>query len=444
MKNILLLGGSILSYQNKFKPIESDLLIKNGRIAEIKTGLKEKYPEIECLDCSGKFIIPGFVQAHVHMAQVMFRGLGEGLTLLEWLQKKILPLEASHDEHTLYNSARLGMAELLLGGNTTMLDMGSVHHMDSIFVAAKEMGIGIVGGKIMMDSGNGVPEKLIEKADVSLKETERLLNQYNMTADGLIRYAVAPRFLLSCTHDLMKRSIEIAIENDVIWHTHVAEQIAEVGFVRSQTKKESIELLDLWGAKHGKLALAHMIHLTDNERRLLKTFSHVGILHCPRANTRLGSGICSVPELLAEGYAVGIGSDGSACNNKLDMFEEMRAAAALQDLRLKPGSLTSSDLLYMATMGGAKAIGLGDETGSIEEGKRADLVILDPLQIAFVSEAEPVDMIVHNGDARMVKTVLVNGQTVVSDGELVCADKHEIVERAKKSMNLLVERTFQS
>jgi len=431
-----------LSPETGFTPDKTNLLIKNHKIANISGELHNDSENTTNIDCTGKWIIPGFVQAHVHMAQVLFRGLGEGLTLLDWLQKKVLPLEAAHDTETLYASARLGVAELLLGGNTCMLDMGSVHHMASIFKAATSLGIGMTGGKILMDTGNGVPKVLIEDGKHSLAECEKLLDKYHMSQGGRIRYAMAPRFLLSCTDALMRTSMQMAIDNDVVWHTHVAEQIAEIDFVKQQTGRESIELIESWGGGRAKLALAHMIHLSDKERDILNNLEHPGILHCPRANTRLGSGVCHLPEFIQHDFAMGIGSDGSACNNKLDMFEEMRAAAALQDLRVGPGVLTSKDLLYMATLGGARAIGMDQEIGSIEKGKRADLLVLDPQMVPFVSLASPVDTIVHTGDARMIKSVLVNGEVVVSDGVLLTGDTAEITSEAQIAIEKLVDTAF--
>ena len=203
---------------------------------------KEDAPNARQIDCSGLVILPGFVQTHIHMAQVLFRGLGEGMNLLHWLSQRVLPLEASHDPDTLYASARLGIAELLLGGNTAMLDFGSVHHADAIFEAAKDMGIRLTAGKIMMDRGKAVPAKLKQSTDEALQGSVELYERYHGTENGCLRYAFTPRFLLSCTPDVMRESLKLAAEHDTIWHTHIAEQVPEIQTVMDETGKFSLGL----------------------------------------------------------------------------------------------------------------------------------------------------------------------------------------------------------
>lgn len=441
----LLHGGTLLSGERGFEPYQADIFVHRGRIKTIgpyDKSLEEDFRALRVIDCSGRLVLPGFVQAHIHLAQTLFRGLAEGMTLLDWLSSRILPLEAAHDPDTLYASARLGIAELLLSGCTTLLDMGSVHHTESIFEAASQMGIRMVSGKIMMDHGDMMPESLKQDADHALNLSIDLLDKYHDSCGGRLRYAFAPRFLLSCSDALMRETLGLARERDVLWHTHVAEQLSEVEWLRKKTGRLSLELIDEWGGADTRLALAHMVHLADKEWDIMKGWKAPGILHCPRANTRLGSGSCRVVDFLTRRMAIGLGSDGSACNNRLDMFEEMRSAAALQDLKLGPGALSSSDLLSMATIGGARALGLEEEIGTLEIGKRADLIVIDPDGVSMVSGAHPADALVHNGNPGVVGLVMVDGEIRAEGGKLVRVDGSELAKEAKDAIHILTSRAF--
>jgi len=397
--------------------------------------------DAETIDLTGEIVIPGFVQAHVHLAQTPFRGLAEGLELLPWLATRVLPLEAAHDPQTLYAAARLGIAELLLGGCTTILDFGSVNHYSVVFQAAREMGIRFVGGNTMMDAGQNVPKAIRQTKDAALATSIELFGRWHGAAQGRLRYAVTPRFLLSCSEALLRESLALAREHDLLWHTHLAEQQAEVAAVRKATGMASADYLDTLDAAGTRMAFAHAVHLLEGEKRQLADW-RAGVLHCPRANSKLASGRAPVPEYRRMGLAVGLGSDGSACNNKLDMFEEMRAAGALQDLAHGPAALPSAALFTMATIDGARAIGLGGEVGAIEPGRRADLVVLDLTGAPFVSAAEPLETIVHAGDARAVKRVMIDGRWVVKEGRLLTADPDEVAAEAARAAAILKERVF--
>jgi cytosine/adenosine deaminase-related metal-dependent hydrolase len=436
--NVFLSGGKVLCPTRDFEPFAADIEIENGKIKALHEPGFEPIDPVIRRNCHGCHILPGFVQAHVHLAQALFRGLGEGLRLLDWLTQRVLPLEAAHDEQTLYASARFGIAELLLNGCTTLLDMGSVRHMTSIYEAARDSGIRLIGGKILMDRGEA-PPALIQDTDAALDEALTLIDAWHLAEDGRIRAALAPRFLLSCTDALMRETLKTAAKRDLVWHTHVAEQVAEIDVVRAMYGRRSLELIDDWGGADARLCLAHMVHVTDSEMAMANKW-RIGILHCPSANTRLGSGVCPVPRWQAEGHPVGLGSDGSACNNRLDMITEMRAAAALQDLAHEPGALSGRTLLRMATLDGARALGIDDHCGSVTVGKRADLLVMDLETVQGLSAGHPADAIVHNADGRCVRDVLVDGNVLVSEGRLTDPLAHSILPQARKAMDTLILR----
>ena len=441
MNKIWIKNGLLLCEPGETSPVNGDLLISDGIIRHLGCVPAEETLGSQVMDADGLLLMPGFVQAHVHLAQTLFRGLAEGLRLLPWLSTRVWPLEAAHTRETLRASARLGIAELLLSGSTALLDMGSVRDMDVIFDAARDMGIRLCGGKIMMDRGEDIPPELSDSSEAALTESVALMERYHGMENQRLRYAFCPRFLLSCSSQNLRESLELAAKHKVLWHSHVAEQTAEVELVRQQTGLSSMAYLDSLGAADARLALAHMIHLDQNERRLLKSMK-AAVLHCPISNTKLGSGVCPVPSYLADGVPVGLGSDGSPCNNRLNMFGEMRAAAALQNLTCGPGHLPSTSLLRMATSLGAQAIGFEDCCGKLKIGMRGDLIALDLARIETLCEGELEDGIVHNADARSLRFVMVDGRMLVENGHLLLADENTIIAEARQAMHALKEKAL--
>src|SRR5262245_47211858 len=210
----------------------ADVLVgPDGRIAAL-TEPSARTPAQRSVDASGLTIVPGLIQSHVHLCQTLFRGLAEEQRLLAWLRERIWPLEAAHDPASLRASARLGIAELLLGGTTAVLDMGTVHHTDALFEAAEAAGIRYTGGKAMMDTGEGVPPGLRETADGSLAESEALAGRWHGGAGGRLRYAYCPRFVLSCSTALLRAAGQRAGAAGLLVHTHASEQLDEVAAVR--------------------------------------------------------------------------------------------------------------------------------------------------------------------------------------------------------------------
>jgi cytosine/adenosine deaminase-related metal-dependent hydrolase len=350
---------------------------------------------------------------------------------MDWLRERIWPLEAAHDAASVRASADLTFLELIRSGATAALDMGTVHHTDEVFASARDAGFRLTSGKAMMDAGQGLPAGLRETTEASVLESERLLRDWHGAAEGRLRYAFAPRFVLSATPELLRRVAQLAHQHGVRIHTHASENAAECDSVRQRFGQDNVTYLHSLGISGAHVTLAHCVWLTAAEHRLLREMGTV-VCHCPGSNLKLASGIAKIPELLAEGVSIALGSDGAPCNNTLDLFLEMRLAALIHKPRAGPQALPPMQVLELATLGGARALGLQNELGSIEPGKRADLIVVD-LEAAHAMPAgdDVVGQLVHCARASDVRHVVIDGKLVMRDRQLLTLDEKSVLRRAK-------------
>jgi len=434
----------VLLHDGGWHAERADLTVRDGRIDRIEKATERRKDEtkrlhrLQVLDCSGCLIIPGLIQAHVHLCQTLFRGLADDLRLEDWLVRRIWPLEAVHTEETVYWSAMLGAAELLLGGTTAILDMETVRYTGRAFEALERIGIRATAGKCLMDAHpEGAPLELAESTDGALSEAEALAHRWHGAADGRLRVCFAPRFVPSCSGPLLRAASDLAERFDAQIHTHAAETIVERETVLRTTGLEEIAYLDSVGIAGPRAALAHCVWVDGHETARLAR-QGTTVVHCPSSNLKLASGTARIPELLAAGCRVAIGADGAPCNNRLDVFTEMRLAALIQKPRLGADALPAGQVLELATLGGARALGLEHELGSIAPGKRADVVVLD-LHAPHLHPAigDPVSLVVYAACASDVRDVFVEGRPVVLGHELVTAPIDEIVREADRSASAL-------
>ena len=405
--------------------IHGDITIENGRLAEVGGSAGSNMWD-DVLDCSGLVAIPGLVQAHLHLTQTIFRNRADDLELLDWLKLRIWPFEASHTEATSRASARLGLAELVSGGTTAILDMGTVKHHDMVFAAAEESGIRYVGGKTMMDvAAEGVPAGLRESTKESLDAAEGLAKRWHGGAGGRLRYSYSPRFVVTCTDELLRECAVRAKALGTPVHIHASANLGEVALVRARTGKGNLEWLAELGVLRAPAAVAHCVHLDEGDEARLRD-AGASAVHCPSSNLKLASGLAPIPRLLAAGVNVASGADGAPCNNNLDGFLEMRLAALLQKPLHGPLAMPAATVLRMATMGGAKALGLDAEIGSLEPGKRADIAILDLMMPHSAPWKDPTSAIAYAARAENVKHVLVDGVFLKRDGKLTRVDGREV------------------
>jgi cytosine/adenosine deaminase-related metal-dependent hydrolase len=259
-------------------------------------------------------------------------------------------------------------------------------------------------------------------------------------AQGRIRYCFAPRFALSCTGELLSRVGKLAREHDVIVHTHASENKNECGLVESETGLRNVNYLDSLGLSGRHVVLAHCVHLDAGEFRTLAN-TRTNVAHCPSSNLKLGSGIAEITKMLDLGISVSLGADGAACNNRLDMFTEMRTMALLQKAMHGPEVIDARLALRMATIEGAKALGLEKEIGTLEIGKRADVTVvrLDGVH-STPGSSDPISALVYSAQTTDVQSVVIDGQLVMSDRELLTLDEHSVVQDAHRQRYELMKR----
>ncbi len=428
----ILKGFSVLINGNRIQSLE--------RTDKLESLAKENGWEV--VDVKKQILIPGFVQTHIHLCQTLFRGLADDLELLDWLQLKIMPFEYAHDKNSMKYSALLGISELIRCGTTTILDMGSLKHSDVIFEELSNSGIRAFHGKAMMDINTLFPA-LSESTEDALKSSEELVKTFHNSADGRIRYAFAPRFILTCSDELLEQT-NAMLEDfpGSLFHTHASENRTELENVRKRCGKDNIECFEDLQILSDKSCIAHCIWLNEKEIDLMKEHD-ARVLHCPSSNLKLASGIANIPRYLKEGISVSLGADGAPCNNYLDIFVEMRLASLIQKPFYGPTVMSAIEVFEMATIGGAKALHLENKIGSIEVGKKADIVLIELNELhnpGYVNEENLYSSIVYTCNHNNVKNVMIDGKWVYRDSEFQTIDVEDVINKSREELQSLLKR----
>lgn len=420
-----ILDGILFTQNSRRQAYRGHIRIVEGRIETITRTRPRRIPAgTRVIDAKGLTILPGFVQAHIHLCQTLFRNQADDLELLDWLSKRIWVFEAAHTEKTLRASALLGIHELLSSGTTCILDMGTVRHTDAILDAVRTSGIRASVGKCLMDHPETTPPTLRERTRDALAEASSLFREWNGSENDRIRVSYAPRFVVSCTEGLLLEVGRHAREQKALIHTHASENLKEIQLVKSLVNCENVEYLHQLGLTSPDLVLAHCIWLKPNEKEILRA-SGTHVVHCPSSNMKLASGLAHVPELLERGVNVALGADGAPCNNNLNIFQEMRLAALLHKPGAGPRAMRAQEVLDMATLRGAEALGWRKDIGSIEEGKKADLVALNlaaPHNTVPEWSAEDPEAIassvVYSAQPSDVRWTMVDGRVLYEGGKV--------------------------
>jgi 5-methylthioadenosine/S-adenosylhomocysteine deaminase len=434
---LLIKGATVITLDEDNRVFEGDVLLEGSRITRLDESIAAEAAQV--IDARGQILLPGFVQTHIHLCQTLFRGAADDLALIDWLKKRVWPMEAAHTPESIHASALLGIAEMIRGGTTCALTMETVNHTQHVFRAVEATGFRATVGKCMMNSGEDVPAGLRERTEDSIAESVALLERWHGAAGGRIRYCFAPRFALSCTRALLERVARLASERAVLVHTHASENIDEIQMVERETGRRNIEYLNEVGLTANNVVLAHCVHVNEDEMKILaRTGAHVA--HCPSSNLKLGSGIARIAEMLDRGISVSLGADGAACNNRLDMLTEMRTAALIQKALRGPEALPAARVLRLATIDGARAMGLADEIGTIEIGKRADLILFDLDGLSTIPCPDPISTIVYAAEAVHIRTALIDGQVVMRDRRLLTADENAVIAGAVRQARLVQSR----
>lgn len=440
----LLSDGLVITMNRERSVLRADILVENDRIAAVLPRVDGQTfrpdDDTEVVDLHGMTVIPGLVQAHMHVTQVLFRGLCDDLALMEWLRERIWPLEAAHSAASNAASARLAVMELIRSGTTSLIDMGTTMHEDAVFEVMAETGMRGLFGKCMMDMGDDLPPLMREDAAACLHETERLIRRWHMAENGRLRYAVAPRFVPSCSEKLLFSARDLARQNGLRLHTHASENLGEIALVEARCHERNVRYLDRIGYTGEDVILAHCIWLDEEEKRILAgTGTHV--VHCPSSNTKLASGIAAVAELKSRGAGLALGLDGA--HNHMDGFMEIRQASILQKaLTHDPKAMPAMQALELATLGGAAAMGQLDDIGSLEAGKKADLVVLDmdmPHSLPAWGR-DPVQRVVYQATRENVVHTVVDGRFLYRDRKFLTLDPEKTLADAERRCVEVMER----
>jgi 5-methylthioadenosine/S-adenosylhomocysteine deaminase len=438
MSSLLIRGGVVITMNDRLDVVEGDVSIRDGRIAAVAPVVPGPHEQV--IDARGGYVLPGLIQTHIHLCQTLFRGYADDLPLLDWLRRRVWPMEAAHSPLSLRAAARLAATELLTSGTTSVLTMETVHDTDAVFEAVAESGLRATIGKCMMDFNAETPRRLQEETQASIDESIAIRKRWNGAANDRLRAAFAPRFAVSCSRQLLEAVASLSASEGALVHTHASESRDELAIVRAISGGlTNVEYLARVHLASPRLCAAHCVLVDDHEQDLLAEHD-VKVLHCPSSNLKLGSGVAPVSDMLARGITVSLGADGAACNNRLDMFEEMRLAAVLQAARRNPGVLEARDVLWMATRAGAATLDLESEIGSLEPGKRADLIVVDRDRPHLTPGPDPFSTIVYAARGSDVRTTVVDGEILVDDYQPVRVDPAEVVAQARLAARELASR----
>src|SRR3954462_12382981 len=423
---------------DRLEVFSGDVSVREGRIDAL--GANPGGPYDRVLDAGGGFILPGLIQTHIHLCQTLFRGYADDLPLMDWLRTRVWPMEAAHTPDTLRAAGGLAAPELLGSGTPAVLTMETVHDTDVVFEEVAASGLRATIGKCMMDFDAEVPKRLQEETRASIDESVAIRQRWDGAENGRLHAAFAPRFAVSCSRELLEAVAHLSQAEHALVHTHASESRDEIAIVREMSGcRSNIEYLASVQLASSRLCAAHCVWVDDADQQLLADHD-IKVMHCPGSNLKLGSGIAPVVEMRARGITVSLGADGAACNNRLDMFEEMRLAAVLQAVRKQPGVLTAREVVWMATRGGARTLGLDHEIGSPEVGKKADVIIVDRDRLHLAPGPDPYSTLVYAARGSDVRTTIVDGVLLVDEFAPLPLDRAEIALEARAAARQLASR----
>ena len=425
--DLLITNGHLLPLGKNARPLyPGAVAVAGNRIAALGNPEKiaREFEAARTIDAAGCLVMPGLVNAHTHAAMTCYRGMADDLPLMDWLNRYIFPAEAKSDGDQVYWSALLACAEMIRSGTTLFFDMYLFE--GRVAEAAKEAGIRALVGEVLYDfpSPNYGP---IEKG---LEYTEALIERWQ--GDPLIRVAIEPHALYTCSPDLLARCRNLAEKHGVPLGIHLSENQSEVEEVSRRYGFRPAGHMEHLGLLSSNLIACHCVWLTEEEMDLLARRG-VRVAHNPESNMKLASGVAPIPDLLKRGVPVGLGTDGCASNNNLDLFQEMDFAAKLHKVhRLDPTVMPAETVLEMATLGGARVLGMEAEIGSLEAGKKADLIVVDLNRPHLQPVYNVVSQLVYSATGADVRDVIIDGRIVMQNRKLLTLDEEQILGRMKE------------
>ncbi|MBQ2613438.1 MAG: amidohydrolase family protein [Methanobrevibacter sp.] len=429
--NTILIKNAFILNPNNFEEKKQSLLIKNDLIAEIADKIDEDNVD-KIIDAEEKILLPGLINTHTHLSMTLFRGLADDLSLDSWLNDHIWPMEANLNGDYCYIGALLGAVELIKSGTTTFSDM--YFYMEDVARAVDEAGIRAVLSYGMIDFGDA------EKREAELKENLQLFENCSGMADGRIKVFFGPHSPYTASEELLIKTRQLADEYNMGIHIHVSETQKEIEDVSAEKGLRPFEYLDKIGFLGPDVVAAHCVWLSDEEIEIIKK-NNVKISHNPCSNMKLASGIAPVSKLIENDICVSIGTDGASSNNNLDLIEELKTASLLQKVStLDPNVLNSHEAVAMGTIKGAEALGLDDEIGSIEVGKKADIILIDTNSANMVPNSSTLTSnVIYSANGSNVDTTICNGKILMENKKLTVFDEQEIYDKAREAIKNLKE-----
>lgn len=404
-----------------------DIVIDGTIIAELGN-IVGSYQFEKVIDCTNKLAIPGMINTHTHAAMTLFRSYADDMLLMDWLENKIWPAEANLKAEDIYWGTLLAIAEMLKTGTTTFADM--YFYMPQVAEAVAETGIRAVLARGMAG--------VAPTANQALSESEDFFRQYHNAADGRITVMLGPHAPYTCPPDYLKRVVSLSEKLGAEIHIHLSETPGEVENCKKQYGKSPIELMDELGVLDRGVLAAHCVHVSENDIEIMKR-KKVRVAHNPGSNMKLASGIAPVPEMLKTGICVGLGTDGAASNNNLDMFEEMRLAATLHKVNtLNPLVIPAKEAVAMATSSGAQALGLESLIGKLSPGYKADIVLLDMHAPHWYPQHDRLSLLSYAASAGDVNTVVVDGKILLDNKKLITIDEEKLFFEVQRRGKRLV------
>jgi 5-methylthioadenosine/S-adenosylhomocysteine deaminase len=429
--DILIKNGTVLTMDEKASLISGGYVtIRGDAIAALGAGEGDGFHARKTIDARGGLILPGLINGHTHAAMTLFRGLADDLPLMEWLNRYIFPVERRMDADFVHTGSLLACAEMILSGTTTFCDMYLFE--DEVARAAETAGMRCLVGEVLYDfpSPNyGPPEE-------GLKYTEALIRKWH--GHPRVSVAVEPHSVYTCSPSLLEAANDLALRYGVPLILHVAETRTELDEVKKRYGKKPFEHLSYLNVLGPHVIADHCVHLDDREiERIVE--HRVRPVHNPESNMKLASGVAPVFKLLKQGVRVGLGTDGCASNNNLDLFAEMDTAAKLNKLEaMDPTVLDALTVLRMTTSMGAEVLGLAHAVGSLEAGKKADIIVVDTNKPHLTPMYNPYSHLVYAARGSDVSHVIIDGRTVMEDGRLLSLDVDEVLQKAhEKSRTVL-------
>ncbi|EIT83721.1 chlorohydrolase [Fictibacillus macauensis ZFHKF-1] len=411
---------------------KGDILIEGNVVKKLGEVTEREAAGHEVFDAAGMLVLPGLVNGHQHTPMSLLRCYSDDLPLMDWLNKKMLPAEMKMTSEDRYKGAMLSLAEMIKSGTTTYADM--YIDMDTIAEAVASSGMrgALARGMIAMDANYSD----------RIEESRQLVKRWNGAANGRITTMIAPHSPYMCPPDFLKAAVELAKELNVPLHTHLAETADERQMIQDKYGSSPVQYLQEAGFfEDTHVVLAHGVHFTAEDLEVLQQVKRGGIIHNPVSNAKLGCGTSDLLALRRHGIAVGLGTDGPGSASTLDLFMEMKAAAWMQKLLHSDASaLSSHDILTMATKTGAEILGLGNDIGTIEEGKKADLIMINMNQPHFIPAHEPTSLLVYAAAGQDVDSVIIDGEVVMKHRELLTMDEEKVMFEAQQSAASLLNR----